>query len=131
MTAIRAGVVYFAIVFAVGFMLGTIRVLVMAPAVGDIAATLIEGPFILGASWVVCGIVIQRFRVPPEISDRLIMGGAAFALLIGAETLLGVFGFGRALSEVVARYATLAGAIGLAGQILFGLFPLFRKRRAG
>ena len=131
MRAVRAGAVYFAIVFAVGFLLGTVRVLILAPTFGDTIATLIEGPFILGASWVVCGFVIQRLHVPSETSHRLIMGAIAFAMLIGAETLLGVFGFGQSLKEVVARYATLAGSIGLAAQILFALFPLYRKRRAG
>lgn len=130
MTAIRAGAVYLAIVFAVGFLLGTIRVLGLAPATGETAAVLIEGPFILGASWLACGFVIERFHVPTETSHRLIMGATAFLMLISAELLLGVFGFGQSLNEVVARYATPAGGIGLAGQILFGLFPLFRKRSA-
>lgn len=131
MTAIRAGAIYFAIVFAVGFMLGTFRVLVLSPSVGETAATLIEGPFILGASWVACGFVIERFYVPTDRSPRLIMGTTAFSMLISAELLLSVFGFGQTLNEVVARYTTVAGAIGLAGQVLFGLFPLLRKRRDG
>ncbi len=130
MTSVVAGAVYFAIVFAVGFALGTIRVLGLAPALGETTATLIEGPFILGASWLACGFSIRRFNVAANASSRLTMGAVAFALLIGAETLLGVFGFGQTLGDVFARYGTTAGAIGLAGQILFGLFPLLRERRA-
>ncbi len=131
MKSIVAGAAYFAIVFAVGFALGTIRVLGLAPATGETVAVLIEGPFILGASWLACGFVIRRFIIPPDTSSRLIMGAAALGLLLGAETLLGVFGFGQTLADVIARYATLAGALGLAGQVLFGLFPLMRQRHAG
>ncbi len=126
MTPVLAGAVYFTIVFAVGFLLGTIRVLGLTPAFGETAAVLIEGPFILGASWILCGFAIRRFNVPAQASSRLVMGGVAFILLIAAETLLGVFGFGRPLSDVMARYATFVGAIGLTGQALFGLFPVLQ-----
>lgn len=126
MTPVLAGAAYFAIAFAIGFMLGTIRVLGLAPAFGETAAVLIEGPIILGASWIVCSFVIRRFNVRPSAPNRLIMGAVAFALLIGAEILLGVFGFSRSLSDVMNNYATPAGAIGLAGQALFGLFPLLQ-----
>ncbi len=129
MTPVLAGAIFFAIVFGVGFVLGTIRVLGLAPAFGETVAVLIEGPFILGASWLVCGFVIRRFDVSADTLSRLVMGVVAFALLIFAETLLGVFGFGQTLNDVIDRYGTFAGAIGLAGQALFGLFPLLRNRR--
>ena len=126
MTPVLAGAVYFVIVFAIGFVLGTIRVLGLAPAFGETAAVLIEGPFILGASWIVCGFVIRRFHVRSSAPSRLIMGAVAFVLLISAETLLGVVGFGRSLTDVMNGYATPAGAIGLTGQALFGLFPFLQ-----
>lgn len=132
MTAFKAGAVYFAIVFALGFVLGTIRVLILLPHVGEMTAVLMEGPFILAASWIVCGMLVRRFAVAAALAPRLLMGASALILLLIAELLLGVYGFGRSLSEHVAHYGEAPGAIGLAGQILFGAFPvlqLLKKRR--
>jgi hypothetical protein len=55
------------------------------------------------------------------------MGAGAFALLIAAETALGVYGFGRRLGAQVATYRSLPGGVGLAAQLLFALFPLLRR----
>lgn len=131
MTAIKAGAAYFAIIFALGFVLGTIRVLILLPHVGEMTAVLMEGPFILAASWFVCGTLIRRFVVAARMAPRLVMGAAALALLLLAELLLGVYGFGRTLSEHFAHYGTAPGAIGLAGQFLFGVFPILRLLTEG
>ena len=40
--AIAAAVVYFALAFAAGFVLGTVRVMLVGPRIGEIAAVLIE-----------------------------------------------------------------------------------------
>jgi hypothetical protein len=45
--SVRAGGVYFAAVFALGFALGIVRVLITAPAVGESAAVLLEIPILL------------------------------------------------------------------------------------
>lgn len=126
MKAIKAGAAYFAIVFAIGFVLGTIRVLFLVPQFGETFAVLVEGPFILGASWFVCGFVVRRLSVEVRITPRLIMGACAFGLLIIAEIMLGVIGFGRTLDQQIAAFASISGLLGLAGQILFGLFPALR-----
>jgi hypothetical protein len=46
-SAMKAGLVYFASVFAIGFVLGMIRVPILAPLFGDFIAVLIELPIIL------------------------------------------------------------------------------------
>ncbi len=126
MSALKAGGAYFASVFAVGFALGTIRVLMLEPRVGATAATLLELPFMLAASWLLCRFWANRFRVASAAAPRLTMGAVAFGLLIAAESLLGLYGFDRSLGELLAAYATPQGALGLLGQTLFGLFPLFQ-----
>ena len=43
------------------------------------------------------------------------MGAVAFAVLISVEVCLAVLAFGRSTTEHLASYASVAGAIGLAG----------------
>lgn len=124
--SLRAGATYFAVIFALGFVLGTIRVLVLLPRVGETVAVLLEGPLILTASWFTCRFLIAKFRVTPLLSARLMMGGSALTLLLLAEFALGVYGFNRSVAEHFAHYATTPGALGLAGQIVFGLFPIMQ-----
>ena len=80
-----AGCLYFVIGFLAGFMLGVLRVLVLAPRLGTTGAVLIELPVILLIAWVACRSLTTRLRVPPEPGARLIMGALAFALLLVAE----------------------------------------------
>jgi hypothetical protein len=48
--ALKAGVLYFALVFAAGFVLGTVRTLWAVPRLGVRTAELIELPTMLGVS---------------------------------------------------------------------------------
>lgn len=125
---VTAGIAYFALVFAVGFVLGTIRVFALIPAFGEWIGNLIELPVILLVSWVLCGSVIRRFAVPVDFRARATMGAIAFCLLMAAEIGLAVLLFGESLSEYTARLLSALGLLGLAGQLLFALFPLWRLR---
>ena len=127
--ALLAGASYFISVFAIGFALGTVRVLLLVPQFGELASGLIELPIILGMSWWACGNVIRIMGVPPVTSDRLIMGASAFLLLMIAELILSMVLFDRTLPEHMAHYTTVHGALGLAGQFLFAAFPLMMMRR--
>ncbi len=126
-TAVAAALAYFAIVFAAGFVLGTIRTLVLAPRLGDLAAVAVEIPFMLLLAWLACRRLVRRFAVPPRAADRLIMGGLAFVLLLAAELLLSL-AFGRGPAEFFARLAEPAGSLGLLAQVVFGLLPLVVAR---
>ena len=128
--AAAAGALYFACVFAAGFVLGVVRVLVLAPALGALAATLIELPIILGIAWSVSSWLTRRFVVPRERRSRLAMGGIAFALLMVAEAALSVAVFGDSLATHLERYRALPKAAGLVGQIAFALLPLLQLARA-
>jgi len=126
--AIRAGLAYAALVFAAGFALGALRTLAIAPAAGEFAAVALELPLILALSWLACGAVLRRIAVAPGAGSRLLMGAAALAALLAAEAALSVFAFGRGLADWAAALARPAGALGLAGQALFALFPWLRLR---
>ena len=123
----RAAIAYWAIVFALGFVLGTLRVLWLAPLVGLVPATLIELPVMLGASWWTSGWSVQHFGIEGG-GEALAMGALAFALLMAAECALAVVLAGQTpgqwLTELQAQHALL----GLAGQVAFALMPWLRVR---
>ncbi len=124
-----AGFWYFLAAFALGFALGTIRVLIAAPRLGEFIAVLLELPLMLAASWYFSAAIVRKFAVPPRIPARLVMGGAGFALLMAAEMALGFFGFGRSLADQFALLLQPPGALGLAGQVAFALIPALQARK--
>ena len=94
-----AGAAYFLIVFLLGFGLGTIRVLLVAPCLGETMAVLLETPLMLAASWASCGWCLRWFEVAPKADARAVMGGVAFALLMAAELAVSVLLFGQTASS--------------------------------
>lgn len=128
--ALHAAGYYFTIVFAIGFALGTVRTLAIAPLAGETFAVALELPAMLLASWIVCGLAIRRCQVTDDLTTRLAMGLAAFGLLMGAELLVSMLIFGRNVTAHLAHYQTAPGLLGLCGQLAYAAFPLIRHRPA-
>jgi len=128
--AVRAGAWNVLILFAAGALLGTLRIMVVLPATGEVAAVLLELPVMLALSWIVSARLVARCHIPAQPAPRLIMGAVAFALLMAAELLLSVTLFGRPVSAHLAQYATVPGALGLCGQTGFALIPWLQGRIA-
>jgi hypothetical protein len=122
-SAFKAGLVYFVVAFGFGFLLGTFRMLVIVPAVGEISAVMLEMPIMLAISWFSSRWLIGRFSVPDGLAPRLVMGGLAFAILMFAEVGLSILGFGRTFAEHLASYRQVASFMGLLGQLAFASFP--------
>ena len=61
--ATKAGALYAIRVFLIGFIFGTIRVLLLDPHLGETIAVIIEAPMILAASWFVCRWCVDRLDV--------------------------------------------------------------------
>lgn len=125
--ATRLGLAYFAAVFGLGFLLGTVRTLLLEPRIGALPAVVLELPVMLGAAWVICDRLLRGRDL--TMGARAVMGGTAFAFLMLAELALAL-AFGQTLAQHLQGYATTAHQLGLAGQIGFGLMPLLRGRRA-
>lgn len=130
MNWLRAAIAYWAIVFALGFVLGTIRVLWIAPLVGVLPATVIELPVMLGASWWAADWLMRRFAIT-QAGPALAMGALAFALLMGAECALAVMLSGESPAQWLAGLRQPHALLGLAGQVVFALMPWWRVRSAG
>lgn len=121
--AAEAGVAYFGLVFAAGFLLGTLRVLVLTPNIGETVAVAFELPVMLAVSWFGCRWLVARFGVAAVLTPRLVMGGVAFSILVLAEVAVSKLAFGRSLSDHLAQYGEPSTMLGLAGQIAFAAFP--------
>src|ERR1700747_1360897 len=85
MRALRAGLVYFLLMFAVGWILGPIRELWAVPHLGHMAAMLSETVIMLIAMIVAAQWVIRRFSVPQTLGATIPMGLIAIGLLAPAE----------------------------------------------
>lgn len=127
-TAVGAGLLYFIGVFALGFLLGGIRLMLLEPAVGELLAVVIELPVILTASWLLCGRAIIQLQVPASILPRGIMGASALLMLLLAEFVLAVVLFAEPPGEFFGNLLSASGLAGLGGQIVFALFPLLHLR---
>jgi len=67
---------YFALVFGAGFMLGPMRILCIAPRLGERTAELLEAPVMLAISILTARWVVRRLRVPCATRIRLGMYAA-------------------------------------------------------
>jgi len=128
--ALHAGLRYGLEAFALGFILGVIRTMIVAPAIGVSAAVMIELPLLLLAmAWRARAIV----RQPPELfgtANLVIMGITGSLVLMLAELLLGL-ALGIGAQQWYEDLFHMPGVAGLAGQGPLALFPLLfgsRKR---
>ena len=122
----RAGLVYAIIVFVLGFIIGTIRIFLLVPRVGETAAVAVETPVMLTLSWLMSLWIVGRLDVAPTFTTRMAMGVVAFVTLMVLELGLSIIVFHRSIAEHVATYSTSPGRIGLSAQILFAVFPVLQ-----
>ena len=121
MEILKAGVIYFALVFGAGFVLGPIRILWVVPRLGARLAELIEMPIMLVVIVVAARWVVRRFALPYILPKRLAMGCVALALLLVAE-------FGLVLSlrdmSIGDYFETLDPVSGTAFFVMQGLLAI-------
>ena len=129
MRTLRAGAVYFALVFAAGFALGTLRVLLVVPRLGARTAELIEAPLMLAVTFLAARWTVRRLVVPPRWTRRLGMSGFALGLLVLAEfaVVLGIRGM--TLGEYFAMLDPVSGTVYYALLGVFALMPSVVARR--
>lgn len=128
MPALRAGLVYWAVVFTLAFSLGVIRTLWLASAFGQFAAVATEVPLILIASWLAAKRITARFAIA-STGAALTVGVFAFVLLMLSELALGALLGGQTNAIWLKSLASPAGLLGLSGQVLFAAMPLIVRPR--
>jgi len=125
---IQAAVAYFALVFGAGFVLGTVRVLLLVPQLGERSAELMEMPLMILVSVFAARFVIRRFALPPRWPERLLVGAIALVLLLCAELLLAVVMQDRSLSEYVAARDPVSGLAYLLALLVYAAMPCILMR---
>ncbi len=127
-TLLRFAAYYALGVFALGFVLGTVRVMVLQPLMGPLAAVCTEVPVMLAASWWYSRWLLSKHTTAYNTLTLLLWGMAAFVLLICLEMALATVVFGQPAQLFFTALHTPAGAVGLAAQFLFGLLPAIQGR---
>lgn len=124
MPIVKAGVLYFALVFGAGFVLGTVRTLWIVPRVGTRTAELMETPIMLVVTIVAARWTVLRLAVPSVRSARLGMGGVALGLLLVAEFTLMLWLRGMSIREYLASRDPVAGTVYYVMLGVFAIVPL-------
>jgi hypothetical protein len=120
---LSAAVLYFLIVFGVSFLLGPIRVFVLEPRIGTLAAILCEAPFLLLAILVASRVAPRVMHLGARKSSLLAVGLAALAMQQVADFAVGLALRGISLPEQLARFATAEGAIYAVLLAVFAVMP--------
>jgi hypothetical protein len=126
--ALKAGVLYFALVFAAGFVLGTIRTLWAAPRVDVRTAELIGAPIMLGVFILAARWVVRRIGVPP-LWPRLAMGSIALGLMLVAELTVVLWIRGLTIRRYVESRDPVSGAAYFIALGAYAVVPIFIGRR--
>jgi len=126
---LKAGLLYFALTFGAGFVLGSLRILLLVPRIGARAAELAETPLMIAISWFAARWVVRRLDVPLAARPRLGMGLLALALMLVAEFALVLRLRGLTLEEYFATRDPVSGAAYYSALVLLALMPLIVDRR--
>jgi type IV secretory pathway TrbD component len=129
MQILKAGALYFALVFGAGFVLGTIRALWVVPRFGTRVAELMETPIMLVVTIVAARWIVLRLTVPSVPSARLFVGGIALVLVLVAE-----FGFvlwlrGLSIKDYLATRDPVSGMVYYVMLVVFAAMPLLVARK--
>jgi hypothetical protein len=129
MQIVKAGVLYFMLVFGAGFVLGPIRILYLVPRFGTRTAELMEMPMMLAVVIFAAGWVVRWLSLPPIPSIRLGVRVVALGLLLVAELTLVLWLRGLTFDEYFTNRDPVAGAAYLAMLGIFAIMPLLAARR--
>jgi len=128
---LKAGALYFALVFGAGFVLGTICTLWVVPRFGTRTAELMETPIMLVVTIAAARWIVRRLAVPLTPSRRLGMGFVALGLLLVAEFTLVIWLRGLSISEYLAGRDPVSGTVYYLTLGLFAIMPFLVARRLG
>jgi hypothetical protein len=125
----KAALLYFALVFAAGFVLGPLRIVWLVPRVGQRWAELMELPIMLAVIVLAARFVVVRLAVPPDAAVRLAMGGVALTLLLAVEFTVVLWLQGLTVPAYFAQRDPVSGTAYYLSVAVFGVLPWLLARR--
>ena len=128
MQILQAAVFYFLLVFGAGFVLGTVRVLLVVPLLGERTAELLEMPLMLGVI-----IAAARWLVLHRLDDgrllsALSVGCIAMGFVLLADLAVGMWLRGLSATEVFLNRDPVSGTAYYAALLLFAVMPTIVTR---
>lgn len=120
--ALKPSLVYAAIVFAVGFLLGSVRVFFVVPRIGVRWAELLEAPLMILASFLAARFIVFRWGLLGRV-QCLIVGMLSLAFILLAEVSF-VLARGLTISEYIASRDPVSGPVYLLSLGVFATMPL-------
>jgi hypothetical protein len=121
-------VLYFVLVFAAGFVLGTIRTFWVVPRLGVRTAELMEAPIMLGVSILVARWVVRHVGIGPLWSRRLALGGIALGFMLLAEFAFVLSVRGLTIREYFESRDPVSGTVYFMTLSAFSVIPIFVGR---
>ena len=129
MQILKAGALYFALVFGAGFVLGAIRIMWIVPRFGARIAELMETPIMFGVTILAARWIVRRLAVLPKVSSRLGMGCVGLGLMLVAEFTLVLWLRGLSISEYLASRDPVSGTVYYVMLGVFAIMPLLVSPR--
>ncbi|MEO1207245.1 MAG: hypothetical protein AAFV45_13035 [Pseudomonadota bacterium] len=130
--AVKAGFLYFAVLFALGWVLGPIRVLLLEPRLGQAGALAIEAPLMIAGMVFAARWLTARLGIAHACLPRATMGLTAVASLAVAEILSSILISGQPelpSTSDVSWLFSLAGALSIGLYCALATMPLIVGRR--
>lgn len=124
---IRAALYYSAGIFLLGFLLGTLRTIVIVPRIGRLAGVLVEIPIMLAVSWFYCIRLTNRYSLFGDLRNSALFGVLSFLFLQCAEISFSFLIFREQWTDYIVNMGSLPGILGLSAQILFGFIPVLQE----
>ena len=129
MRTLKAGFIYFVLVFGAGFVLGPVRLLWVVPRLGERLAELIEAPIMLVVIVMSARWITKRLAIDSTASSRLGMGFAALGLILITEFSLVLWLRGLRLGEYFATRDPVSGTAYYLMLVTFALMPFLLSKR--
>jgi hypothetical protein len=123
MESLKAGALYFVLVFGAGFLLGPIRILWLAPRFGTRTAEMMETPLLLAVVIVAARWVVRRLAPPSTSSKQVGVGMIALGLMLVAEFTFVLWLRGMSVCEYLASRDPISGAVYIVMLGVFAIIP--------
>lgn len=132
MRLLKPALIYFGVVFGVGFVLGPFRVLLLEPRLGTRTAELAEAPVMLLAITLAGRWVGRRLCTGSSPVALLGVGVLAAALVLTADVAVGVGLRGMSVAQVFTARDPVSGTVYYLLIALFAAMPwVWGRRPAG